>query len=231
MCSSSYTMCMLWVLSSGNHSECFDLRIYGSCGTSRLALHVKTVEVLYKTFSFTSLFSLSNEYTRVQNPRRHHMECCPPENCWQFVWLSTEGLVSKRFQRKPHEWPLLLDEYVTLHEKKTYLVGPDKLYYDPWTALTMFGGVCLLWHHDVSRDLLTEIPCTSQLQDGITHVQETPRIEFGSMTMQWTAPAVGTGCFELISSHQQGMRTAFPAHHRFIYGGCTRTLVVQWFQN
>ena len=53
--------------------------------------------------------------------------------------------------------------------------------------------MCLLWYHDISRDLLTEIPCTSQLQDGITHVQETPRIDFDSMTMQWTAPAVGTG--------------------------------------
>ena len=38
-------------------------------------------------------------------------------------------------------------------------------------------------------------------------------------------------CFKLISSHQQGIRTACPAHHRFIYGGRTRTLVVQWFQN
>ena len=41
----------------------------------------------------------------------------------------------------------------------------------------------------------------------------------------------GQRCFELISSHQQGVRTACPAHHWFIYGGRTRTLVVQWFQN
>ena len=35
----------------------------------------------------------------------------------------------------------------------------------------------------------------------------------------------GQHCFELISSHQQGIRTACLAHHRFIYTGCTRTHV------
>ena len=35
----------------------------------------------------------------------------------------------------------------------------------------------------------------------------------------------GQHCFELISSHQQGIRTACLAHHRFIYAGATRTHV------
>ena len=58
------------------------------------------------------------------------------------------------------------------HEKKTYLVGPDKLhvYSDPWAAL--------FWAY--------------------------------------------------ISSHQQGIRTACLAHHRFIYAGCTRTIVAMY---
>ena len=43
--------------------------------------------------------------------------------------------------------------------------------------------------------------------------------------------SLDSGCFELISSHQQGIRTACLAHHWFIYTRRTRTLVVQWFQN
>ena len=41
----------------------------------------------------------------------------------------------------------------------------------------------------------------------------------------------GQRCFELISSHQQGIRATCLAHHQFIHTRRTPTLVVQWFQN
>ena len=51
----------------------------------------------------------------------------------------------------------------------------------------------------------------------------------GARQAIYTIP--GQRCFELISSRQQGIRTACLVHHWFTYAGSTRTLVVQRFQN